>query len=223
MRPIAWPCPAPGGSGEEFALISGPDDAAAQVLIVPALFEEANRTRRLLAETMRGLADRGIATVLIDLPGCGESLAPLERQDLTSWRAAVAAAALHFAASHVFSIRGGALIVRSSLPGWQLEPSGSPLRSLLRARMIVAREQGRDETMAGLTEAGLRDGLELAGYRLGPRMIAALASAKPNDSAQQPLTLAELGGTPLWLRSEPGEDPALAAALVMRIAADLGR
>ena len=73
-----------------------------------------------------------------------------------------------------------------------------------------------------MLDAGRVHGLELAGYRLGPQMIVALEqSTLPKRSKRPVLTLAELGGEPLWRRSEPGEDPALATALAERIAADV--
>ena len=224
MNSVAWPCPAPGGSGEEFALVAGPSDAAARVLIVPALFDEANRTRRMLAETMRVLADAGIACVLPDLPGCNEGLAPLDAQDLTSWRAAMVAATDYFSATHVLSLRGGAVVAPLSLPGWRFEPiaGAQVLRPMLRARTVAAREEGRSETMDGLLEQGRSAGIELAGYRLGAAMVRDLAAAAlPDLSAQAVLNLEDLGGTALWLRSEPGEDAELSAALAARLVAGL--
>ena len=226
MNSIAWPCPAPGGSGEEFALVAGPSDAAARVLIVPALFEEANRTRRMLAETMRVLSDAGVACVLPDLPGCNESLAPLDAQNLTSWRAAMVAATDHFSATHVLSLRGGAVVAPLSLPGWRFEPiaGAQVLRPMLRARTVAAREEGRTETMDGLLEHGRNAGIELAGYRIGAALVRDLtAAALPELSPQSVLNLEDLGGTALWLRSEPGEDAELSVALAVRIAADLAR
>ena len=226
MNSVVWPCTVPGGSSEEFALVAGPSDAAARVLFVPALFEEANRTRRMLAETMRALADAGIASVLPDLPGCNESLAPLDRQDLSGWRAAMAAASAHFAATHVFTLRGGALLVPGDLPGWKLEPIGGTqvLRPMLRARTVAARDEGRAETMDGLLLKGREGGIELAGYRFGATMIRDLEAASLADgSAHKTLRLADLGGAALWLRSEPGEDAALSAILAGCIVADATR
>ena len=43
----------------------------------------------------------------------------------------------------------------------------------------------------------------------------------PVGPALATLSLDELGGPALWLRSEPDEDPGLSAALAARIAADL--
>ncbi|WP_195908528.1 hypothetical protein [Novosphingobium sp. Gsoil 351] len=64
MRIVAWPCAAPGGERRGVRVVTGPTDAAARILIVPALFEEFNRTRRMLVETMRTLAGARIASVL---------------------------------------------------------------------------------------------------------------------------------------------------------------
>lgn len=223
MKSVAWPCPAPGGTGEEFALIAGPSEASRRLLIVPALFEEANRTRRMLVQTMRALADTGVASVLADLPGCNDSLAPLDAQDLAGWQVAMVAAGDHFCATHVLSLRGGAIVAPTGLPGWRFEPiTGTQvLRPMLRARTVAAREEGRAETMEGLLEQGRSAGIELAGYRLGPAMVCKLAAAALPKSAATVLTRDELGGAALWLRSEPGEDADLSAALAARLIADL--
>ena len=97
-----------------------------RLLIVPALFDEANRMRRFTVEVMRRLDGAGIDSFLIDLPGCNESLAPLEDQTPESWRQAVTAAAAHFRASHVLGIRGGALLMPPELPGWRYAPVKAP-------------------------------------------------------------------------------------------------
>lgn len=222
MKVVAWSCPAPGGTGEEFALIAGPGDATVRILIVPALFEEANRTRRILVETMRALSDARVASVLPDLPGCNESLAPLERQSLHDWRVAIATAVTHFAATHVLALRGGALVVPDDPPGWRLEPIGGAqvLRPMLRARTVAAREEGRAETIEGLLAEGREHGIELAGYRLGAAMILGLEAATPATTDCAILTLDDLGGPALWLRSEPGEDVGLSTTLAARIVAD---
>ena len=225
MKTIVWPRPAEDGPAEdgfreEFALVAGPEGSQ-RLLIVPALFEEANRTRRLLAQTMRTLAAQGIASVLPDLPGCNESLAPLERQDLAAWRAGVAAAALYFGATRVLTLRGGAILAPPGLPGWRFEPlsGASALRHLVRARIVAAKESGRPEKTEEVMTLGRERGLDLAGYRLGAAMVRDLADADlPEPGAGvATLTLAEVGGSALWLRSEPGEDAAMAQALAAAV------
>jgi hypothetical protein len=187
-------------------------------LIVPALFEEANRMRRLTVEVMRRLDAAGIDCFLPDLPGCNESRQSLEAQTLETWRAAMAAAADHFGATHVLGIRGGTL-VQPTLPGWRYGPvkGANLLRQMLRARIVVSREAGVTETQESLLGAGSREGLELVGYRLGAGLLAGLQSAVATDSGSEILQDL-IGGGGLWLRAEPGEDRAQADAIAAIVA-----
>lgn len=212
--------PAPGGS-EELALCFGPP-AAPRLLVLPAWFDEGNKLRHLTVEALRALERLGVASVLPDLPGCNESLAPLAEQDLASWKAAAEAAARHFGCTHVLAIRAAANIA-PDLPGWAYAPLAgkAALRALVRARLVSAKEAGRSETFEGLLEQGKADGLELAGYRLGSAMITQLADADLPAHSLIPIVAADLGGPGLWLRAEPEHDPAQAAALARIIAAGI--
>ena len=219
--PATWPCPSPAGLADEYAVVC---DSARPVrlLIVPPLFEEMNRTRRFLVETQRQLDRLGIDSMLPDLPGCNESAQAFSAQSLGGWRTAMAAAARHFAATHVLAVRGGALVFPTRLPGWVLEPvkGTTILRQLLRARVLAAKEAGREENSADLLERGRNHGLELAGYHVGAALVAGLDAAVPEDEGQRVIGQSELGTGALWLRSEPGEDPAQSAALARIIAAE---
>lgn len=218
-----WPCPGHSGQCKEYALAldRGRDR---RVLIVPALFDEANRMRRMLVDTMRLLDADGIDTFLPDLPGCNESLQSFTAQSLQGWRVAMENAARHFRATDVLAIRGGALVYPAAMPGWVLEPAKGPsvLRQMLRARVIAAREAGRHEDSSVLLEQGRTEGLELAGYRCGASLIAGLQDALPQIEGQRIITQAELGGGGLWLRAEPAAAPEQSAALARLIASDLG-
>ena len=219
--PASWPCPGPAGIADELAVVF--DRARlVRLLIVPPLFEDMNRTRRMLIETQRRLDALGVDSMLPDLPGCNESLQSFSAQSLGSWRAAMEAASRHFAATHVLAVRGGALMFPTRLPGWVLEPvkGATVLRQLLRARVLSAKEAGREENSADLLEEGRNIGLELAGYRLSAALVAGLDSAVPEDEGQRVVRQAELGGSALWLRSEPGEDPAQSTALAQIIACE---
>ena len=213
-----WPCP----GGDEFAATID-RGRRLRLLIVPPLFAEMNRTRRLLADTMRALDTQGIDSFMPDLPGTNESMQAFAAQSLHAWRSAMAKAARHFEASHVLALRGGALVFPNVLPGWVIDPvSGSSLlRQLLRARVIAAREAGHHEDSADLLETGRSEGITLAGYDCGPALIAGLDSARPLDEGQRQISLKELGGTALWLRAEPGDDPAQAARLAAIIAEEI--
>jgi hypothetical protein len=214
-----WTCPGRDGPTEEFAL-SFDDQRRHRLLIVPPLFAEMNRMRRLLAQAMRVLDDDGIDSMLPDLPGTNESLQPLFGQSLHGWRTAMARAAQGFGATHVLAVRGGALIFPNALPGWVLEPvmGASILRQMVRARVLAAREAGRHEDSATLLDTSRTEGLLLAGYDLGPALIAGLESARPLDEGQREIRQGDLGGAALWLRAEPGDDPAQASRLAAIVA-----
>ena len=221
-----WPCPAAGSAPvPEFALAFD-HGRPNRILIVPALFDEANRLRRFTVETMRALDGHGIDCFLPDLPGTNESRQPLASQSLDAWRAAMAAAASHFATTHVLTIRGGALVPPAALPGWHYAAvSGvAVLRQMLRMRILAAREAGREESQAALLEAGLLRGLDLGGYPLGAAMVGQLQDNRAQDNWAGELAAisqSDIGGAGLWLRAEPDEDGAQSRALAAIVAKSL--
>ena len=214
-----WPTPA----GEAYA-VSFDRGRRHRLLVLPAWFDESNKLRHFTVEVMRRLDGAGVDGFLPDLPGCNESLAPLEDQTLDSWRAEAAEAAWHFSATHVLTIRAGAMIAPDSLPGWRYASvaGNSQLRALLRARVLASREAGRDEDRERLLEEGRKNGLELAGYRLGAMMIDNLAAAElPAAGKQRDVAQGDIGGAGLWLRAEPDYDPRHADALAAIVAMEL--
>lgn len=225
VNPVVWPCPlTEGGVADEYALVF--DRArTSRVLIVPALFDEANRMRRFIVELMRRLDSAGIDSTLPDLPGTNESLQSLEAQTGTGWRAAMEAAAAHFAATHVLGIRGGCLYAPRHLPGWHYAPvkGAMLLRQMMRARILASREAGREETQDALIEAGLREGLDLSGRRLSAAMLSDLqATEAPAEDHIARIAQDTIGGSGLWLRAEPAEAPEQADALAAIIAQGIG-
>ena len=207
---------------KEFCLGYG-GDSARRILIVPSLFDEMNRMRRMLVSAMRDLAGRGVGSLLIDLPGCNESLASLEEQSLDSWRDAVAACASQLSVTHIASMRGGALIdcEHPDLPHWRLAPvrGASLLKTMVRTRIAGEKEVGRSISEAQLMTQAETTPIELAGNLLGLAMVAQLGIAEPLTLSR--VTERKLGeditGSPLWLRAEPQDDAVFAAS----IAADL--
>ncbi|GGA05264.1 hypothetical protein GCM10010923_13750 [Blastomonas marina] len=195
-----------------------------RLLIVPPLFDEMNKMRRLLVETMRRLDRADIDSFLIDLPGTNESTAELDRQDAEGWQGAASAAAEHFRATHVLGVRGGAMFVPVDLPGLLYAPvaGAQTLNRMLRSRTIAAREAGREENATVLLERGLRDGIDLAGYRLGASMIAALTQRHvPVRPGLATIDRDAVGGGGMWLRAEPGDAPEQADALAAIVAREL--
>jgi hypothetical protein len=220
----SWPCPTPnGGTVDEMALAFN-GRRSERVLVIPPLFDEANKFRHQIFEIMLQLDERGIDSVCPDLPGCNESLAPHGSQTLAAWRRSTAAAAMHFGAKHVLAIRSGCWLAPDKLPGWLYAPSrpAQVLRGLLRARTLVAREAGRQETAEALLEAGRVSGLTLAGWDLGATLITELENGEFEPHAgHKVIEPADVGGQLLWLRAENDFDPEQADALASLICAEI--
>lgn len=188
------------------------------VLLVPPLFEEANRTRATLTAVARDLAGRGIVAALPDLPAQNDS--PLATRDarLTSWRRALAGAAATLTGRiHVAAVRAGALLDRDveAASRWYWSPmSGAEqVRELERLRVA-----GDGESHGGNLLAGelLGDLAAAEPLWLPPCRIVRLATdPRPAD--------ATLAFAPPWRASEPVSDSSLAAALADDIAGWIAR
>lgn len=227
-RPTAWLAYDWRGGRERIAEI-GADGPV--ILFLAPFFEEANRTRHLLIETMRALGRKGYRCVLPDLPGTLESLTPLDSLDWADWTGAVSAAAAATDARHAVSVRGGALLdgAIDVASRWRLAPAeGSALlRDLIRIRMAADREDGVAATAADVEASALSTPFEVAGYRIAPAFVGALKAAATVDTTPsriarlvtdaQPADV-KLAGQPLWRRSEPEHDPALSEAIAADIA-----
>ncbi len=216
--------PLEGHPAREELLLAFDRGRPTRVLVCPAWFDEANKLRRFAVEVMRRLDRAGIDALLPDLPGCNESLAPLQDQTLAGWRSHMAEAAEALRATHVLTLRAGALVAPAGLPGWHYAAQSGPklLRGLLRARVIASRESGITENSEGLMEIGRAEGLVLGGWALGPALIRALESAEPALApGQSDIAQSALGGPGLWLRAEPDEDASQADRLAALIAQNL--
>jgi pimeloyl-ACP methyl ester carboxylesterase len=182
---------------DEWLTIVGSDEAPT-LLVLPPLFEELNRTRALLLQTMRALAVLGWRCVLPDLPGTGESEAALEAVEWRQWRDAATAAA--HGATAAFSVRGGALLDDVMERRWRLSP-------------VAGAALVRDLERTALTGA--------SGYAPSAQLLDALREAEPAPGDARTARLASdpapaeirFEGSPLWRRSEPAGSPALAAAI----------
>jgi hypothetical protein len=214
--------------GRERIATTGTDGPA--ILFLAPFFEEANRTRHFLIETMRGLALRGFCCFLPDMPGTLESLTPLDSLGWDDWTGAARAAAEVAGATHVVSLRGGALLdgaldVRTR---WRLAPADGTalLRDLVRIRLAADREDGSASSAADVEAKALAEPFDVAGYRIAPGFVAALKGATLADAdAVRTARLAtdaqaadvKLAGQPLWRRSEPEHDPQLCESVIADI------
>jgi hypothetical protein len=216
-----WSLPLADGRSAEELLVAFDRGRAVRLLVCPAWFDEANKLRRFTVETMRRLDAAGIDSFLPDLPGCNDSLSPLDEQTLAGWRAGMASAAETLQATHVLAIRAGALLAPHTLPGWLYAAQSGPktLRGMIRARTIAAREAGREEKAEALTALGRSEGLILGGWSIGAALFRELETAEPAlAEGQSEITQSMLGGPGLWLRAEPAEDAAQSDALAAMIA-----
>lgn len=178
------------------------------LLVLPALFEEANRMRRFTVSVMRLLAERGIGTILPDLPGTGESEINLCNVTLQHWHDAVSALAQNTSGS--VAIRGGSLLDGVVRNRWRIAPESGErlLRDMVRATAfsegVSASELDR-RARAGPTR--------LAGNVMGPALYTALNDAVPLEGAYT----TTVDGPKLWRAAEPGDDPELAELIANEI------
>ncbi|MBA3897981.1 MAG: hypothetical protein H0X36_12805 [Sphingomonadaceae bacterium] len=201
--------------GTEMLLRHG-EGATTTLLVLPALFEEANRMRRFAVSLMRRLAEAGIGTVLPDLPGTGESLADLADVTLDDWRDVVAGVAETLPKPLMtLAIRGGAILDGTADFGWRLAPESGErmLRDLVRA---TALSSGR--SASEIDRAARARPTALAGQTLSPALYQALLLAPAIGANRRTVRLGEdpgprdasLDGKRLWRGAEPGDDPDLA-------------
>ncbi|MEM9310406.1 MAG: hypothetical protein AAGA34_03090 [Pseudomonadota bacterium] len=212
-------------SASEELLVSFDQSRAHRVLILPALFNEANALRRFTLSVMRALDASGVDSALPDLAGMNESLVPMRDQSLTRWRTQLGGLVESFGATQVLAMRGGAMLAPASLPGWRYAALDGPklLATLLRARVVDAREAGRSETREALLEEGRVMGLRLAGWDFGAKMVCELENEQlALASSHRAIDQSRLGGPGLWLRAEPDEDEDQARALADIVIADIG-
>lgn len=193
-------------------------------IILPPLFEEHNRTRRLMVELARALAASGLNAVIPDLPGQGESMTPTEYATIEAWQAATAALIATVSEGgppHLASLRGAAIL--DSVPGtasvWRFAPvpGRAVLNDLRRAEAVSGR---RDWSGFSIDSPPAR----LVGNAINWALYAGLEGHSALGTPPVPLrtlrlesdpALADrkLAGAPLWRRAEPGDDAELARAL----------
>ncbi len=209
--------------GQEAMLRFGPSNGPVVVAALP-LFEEANRTRTFAVTLLRLLAERGIGGALPDMPGQGESLMALETLGFLRMQEAFGGVVDHVLAegraAYVLGIRSGALLDARSLASgrWHLAPQDGS--DLLRELRRIHEGQWPDnaariEIAGNLVSADLLaelEGLQPFAESVTPRRVVRLESdPRPADH--------KVPGAPLWRRTEPDNDPALAALLADDIAA----
>lgn len=192
------------------------------VLVLPALFEEANRMRRFTVSLMRALAGRGVGSVLPDLPGTGESLTALADVTMIDWQEAVGSLADAHRREHgrclTVAIRGGAVMDAVADFGWRLAPESGErvVRDLVRATAFSS-----GATTAEVDRLARAGGASLAGHYFSPGLYSELIEAEIGGVGRRTARLADdaglrdvtLDGSRLWRNAEPGDDAEFAQAV----------
>ena len=186
-----------GDSGRRaFVLLREPADAApggGSVLVVPPFAEEMNKSRRMIAETSQRLCEAGLAVVLPDLFGTGDSEgefrdATVERwiEDLSSacrlaesrGRPVRAILAVRLgSALAAAAARAGAVPAVATSVWWQPVLDGKRhLGQFLRLRVAAGSMRGDDpETVEGLrSRSAAGETIAVAGYDLSPALVRGL-------------------------------------------------
>lgn len=205
IEPYDW------AGGREAMLRFGPGSGPVVIAALP-LFEEANRTRGFAVSILRTLAEvHGIAGVLPELPGTGESLIPSERIAISDLRAGFAAAA-RTAGGRAYSmaIRSGALLDGSVVVRrrWHFAPQTG--EALLRALHRLH----RSSDAPGYGGHRLPDSFleELPECHVEPaRTLRLEGDTRPADRC--------VPGRALWREPVPTHDPDLADILAEDLAA----
>jgi exosortase A-associated hydrolase 2 len=168
------------------------------VLVVPAFAEEMNKSRRMLADVGRALQARGLAMVVVDPYGTGDSEGEFRDATCARWiedlaQAASWAAAEGWPISRILCVRLGSLLgawlAREALHGVQRTVFWQPIldgerfvRYFLRLRVAALMMEGASASVSGLQQS-LRDGqcVEVAGYDLSPHLAAELVGLRLYD------------------------------------------
>jgi hypothetical protein len=219
------------GGRREAMLRFGPATGPVVVVALP-LFDEANRTRAFAVSICRALAKRGVASVLPDMPGQGESFVPTEAMALIdlehAHQACIAAVARDGRRVFAVGVRSGALLdaVSRCHGRWHLAPQDGPtlVRELTRIKQATVKAPLGELWYRRDTDTHLP--VEIAGNLVSPAFLTALQAAEFPIPYQDgaPLRTVRLDtdpkpadrhvpGAPLWRRAEPDNDPALAALL----------
>jgi exosortase A-associated hydrolase 2 len=201
------------------------------VLIAPPFGEEMNKSRRMLSEVSHALAGRGLATVLPDLYGTGDSGGDFSDATWATWLDDLARTArwchesIHTVTSILAVRLGCALASEAAVSGgigpvaktvlWQPVFDGRKfLTQFFRLRIAAALvEQDKKESLEDLLAQSARgEVVEVAGYGVAPALVSEL-----NAVAQPPSLPQELGRM-VWMDvvREAGAIPAAGQKLIER-------
>jgi exosortase A-associated hydrolase 2 len=221
-----------GAKGSNFLLLRRPPEAPRGcVLVVPPFAEEMNKSRRMITEVACALASRGIASIVPDLYGTGDSGGDFADADWDTWlddlvRASRWSASEGHPVSGLLAVRLGCALASALVSSQAIAPVSVSvlwqpvfdgrrfLTQFLRLRVAAALvESDRKEDMTSLLEQ-LRRGevVEVAGYGLAGALATQL------ERVASPAVLPGALGRIHWMEvvREQASLPVPAAQLIER-------
>ncbi|WP_306391363.1 hydrolase 2, exosortase A system-associated [Telluria beijingensis] len=186
--------------GARFCLYHAPSGPCRGALLyIHPFAEEMNRARRMAAVQARAFAAHGVAVLLLDLHGCGDSGGDFADASWAGWLADIedGRAWLERRSGQragLWGLRLGALLAleaaSTAAPArlllWQPVTDGdSHLKQFLRLRVAADMLQGTSEGSVAALRTQLAAGttLEIAGYGLAPALADGMAAALPGRLA----------------------------------------
>ena len=208
-----------GARGHIFSVCHVPDgQIKSSFIYLPPFGEELNRCRHLVAEQARQLSAAGVATLILDPYGTGDSEGASEDASWQTWHEDVLIAARWMEAEfrlpvHLWGLRLGGLLALdvaasnaerfARLLLWQPVTSGQTyITQLLRQRVAALASGAEQETTKQLRERlSGGEALDVGGYTLGPQLTADVDTLKATE-------LAGLTGVRIdWLEHSPTGEP----------------
>lgn len=191
-----------GEAGSLFSLYYKPAKARADaILFFPPFAEELNKSRRMISQQARNFAQAGLATLVVDLYGTGDSEGELQQADWQQWQKNMLQALQWLLKQGhqkviFWGLRLGCALAMSLLEEhrkqisalllWQPVLNGQVyLNQFLRLKL--AAELFGDPNANKITTRDLRLNLqqgeivEVAGYGLNPSLADSLEQLKPQD------------------------------------------
>lgn len=213
------------GRWRRFAVHFSPPQGIARrgaLVLAPAFFEEMNKSRRMVANCSRALAERGWSVLVVDLLGCGDSPGDFEDASWHVWvddlvRAHSWLRERSEAPVGLWGMRAGALLAYAAAPLigelpqtllWQPVQSGKAhLHQFLRlkvAAVAIGGGEAKINTRALLDSLERGDTVEVSGYTLSPQVALSMQQA----SLEGPTASRKV----IWLEVSASPSPILAPA-----------
>lgn len=228
----------PGSRGRLFGLyVHGATPPREAFVFAPPFAEEMNRCRALVAEQARRFAGIGIASLLLDPFGTGDSDGDLEDASWETWREDLGLAADWLGARagcpvSLWGLRLGALLAGSVFEAaperyrrlllWQPVTNGKQFMTQylrLRVAWLMERDLPAETTEGIRAEIAAGAAVEVAGYRLAAALTSGIDGARFPDAGP------ELAGRRIdWLENaaDTGAEPSIAAKRAIEALAKRG-